>query len=92
MAIRGIGWALLGVLVLAAVPVSAQQPPARIANTYGGTHHEPAPSAGEQGLTPQQQQQQTATVEQLDRQVQRDAAMPAGTAAGCTPTGTACPP
>ncbi len=90
--IRGIAWALLAALAMPVVPAQAQDTPARNGNVYNGTAHEPSPAAGNQGLSPQQQQQQNAVIEQLDRQVQKNAQTPTGTAAGCSASQKACPP
>ncbi len=95
--VRGIGWALLGVLALHFAAAQAQ--PAQNGNVYNGTAHEPNPSATQQqeqsagvGLSQQQQQQQTNTVEQLDKQLQNTAKTPEGTRAGCSANGKSCPP
>ena len=54
----------------------AQTPPARIGNTYDGTHHEPQPGAVHQdersagvAPAPRVQQKENDTVRQLDKQL-----------------------
>jgi hypothetical protein len=86
-----------------ATPTASAAPkadvPARNANVYNGTAHEPAvgptiqreQAAGVAG-SQETQRRETNIVEQLNRQVQRNAGQPSSVVRNCPPNVTYCPP
>ncbi len=86
------------VLLSAGVAQAQDAPPARNGNVYDNTAHEPdagATTSREKASgvapSPQRQQSENNTVEQLDQQILQRAQTGTGAAAGCSADRKACP-